>query len=259
MPVNEIDKTNYNGRLHQTYQEARQLLPETERLWMRMVRRFVGNPKDLTVLDLGSGTGRFSVLLADALQARVIGVEPSDKMRTVAMRDNGHPSVQYIKGSGEEIPLEDGSCDIAWSSMVIHHISRLDWAAKEMHRVLRMGGKVFIRNSFKDRLQSVRFYEFFPKALAIDNERLPSVESVKRTFEENGFLLEHFEAVQQVTDRTFRDHVKRIRKRGLSTFELMSHEEFETGLRLMEKAARTEDPSREVAENIDLMVFTRSS
>jgi ubiquinone/menaquinone biosynthesis C-methylase UbiE len=256
MPI-EMNRTNYNGRIHEKYQEARRLLPETGRLWMDMVRRFVDATKDLTVLDLGSGTGRFSVLLADALHARVIAVEPSDKMRAVAMRDNTHTSVRYVKGSAEEIPLQDGSCDILWTSMVVHHISRLDRAAAEIHRVLRPEGKVFIRNSFKNRLDSTRFYEFFPSALAIDNERLPSVESVKRAFEQNGFQLEHFDAVQQVIDRTFKDHVERIRKRGLSTFELISDEEFQAGLRLMEKTAETEDPSREVTEKIDFMVFSR--
>jgi len=226
---------------------------------MDTVRRFVDTAEDLSVLDLGSGTGRFSVLLADALHAHVIGVEPSDKMRAVAMRDSSHASVRYVKGSAEEIPLEDSNCDIVWLSMVLHHISRLDSAAKEMHRVLRPDGKLLIRNSFKNRLYSVRFYEFFPTALAIDNERLPGVESVKMTFEQNGFQLEHFEAVQQVIDCTFGDHVERMRKRGLSTFDLISHEEFEEGLQLMEKAVQTEDPSRKVTETIDLMVFSRSS
>ena len=153
MPV-EMKKTDYNGGLHQKYREARRLLPDTGRLWMDMVRRSVDTAQDLTVLDLGSGTGRFSVLLADALNADVIGVEPSGKMRAIAVRDDVPASVRYVKGSAEDIPLEDGSCDIVWTSMVIHHISGLDCAAREMHRVLRPDGKVFVRNSLKNRLQS---------------------------------------------------------------------------------------------------------
>jgi SAM-dependent methyltransferase len=143
--------------------------------------------------------------------------------------------------------------------MVIHHIPRLDRTAKEIHRVLRPDGKVFIRNCFKNRLQGVRFYEFFPTAFAIENERLPSVESVKSAFAANGFRFERLEAVEQVIDRTFSDHVERIRKRGLSTFELISDEEFEAGLRRMEKAVQTEDPFRAVTEKIDLIVFSRSN
>jgi len=47
----------------------------------------------LTVLDLGAGTGRFAVLLADAFDARVVAVEPSEKMRVEAERHSAHPRV----------------------------------------------------------------------------------------------------------------------------------------------------------------------
>jgi ubiquinone/menaquinone biosynthesis C-methylase UbiE len=253
----QMSRTDYDGSIHQNYQEARRLPPDTRRLWIHTVRRLVSGAEDQIVLDLGSGTGRFSALLADALHAHVIGVEPSDKMQTIAMQDCVHPSVRYTKGSAEIIPLEDSSCDVVWTSMVIHHIPRLDRAAKEIHRVLRPDGKVLIRNCFKNRLQSLRFHEFFPAALAIDNERLPSVQTVKSTFAANGFRFDHFEAVEHVIDRNFSDYVERIRKRGLSTFELISDAEFEAGLRRMESAAQTEDPSRAVTEKIDLMVFSR--
>jgi ubiquinone/menaquinone biosynthesis C-methylase UbiE len=224
---------------------------------MNLVRRFVVDKTPLTVLDLGSGTGRFSIPLADALHAHLVGVEPADEMRKIAMQSNRHLDIRYIKGSAEKIPLENSSCDIVWMSMVVHHISRLDRAVREIRRVLKPDGKVFIRNSFRNRLQSVCFYEFFPTALAIDNARLPSVEDVEAIFQEKGFQLEYLEAVEQVIDATFRDHVERIRKRGLSTFELISDEEFEVGLRRMEEAAQTENLSRPVTEKIDLMVFSR--
>lgn len=253
----EIKRINYNGDIHQRYHEARTLSSDTENLWMNLVRRFVDDRMPLTVLDLGSGTGRFSVPLANALHAQVVGVEPADEMRKIARQSNRHPDIRYIKGSAEDIPLDDSSCEVAWMSMVIHHMSRLDCAIKEINRVLKPDGKVFVRNSFRNRLQSVCFYEFFPMAIAIDNERLPSVGDVEAIFQEEGFHLEHLEAVEQVIDATFRDHVERIRKRGLSTFELISDEEFEAGLWRMEGAAETKDSSCPVTEKIDLMIFSQ--
>jgi len=224
---------------------------------MDVARRYVGARKGLVILDLGCGTGRFSVVLADSFDASVLAVEPSDKMRSVAESQSAHPRVRYVKGDAERIPVGDNLCDLAWLSMVLHHIGTVEAGAAELHRVLKPGGIVLIRNSFRGRLESVRYYEFFPSAMALDNARLPDAETVRKTFEKRRFRLVAFESVEQVVDRTFGEHIDRIRQRGLSTFELISDEEFQQGIRLMEDAAREEDPTKPVTEMIDLLVFAR--
>jgi len=252
-----MSKIDYDDNLHRTYHKARELSPETSRLWMAVAREYVGGRDRPTILDLGSGTGRFTPLLADAFGARVIGVEPADKMRSVAEKESRHPNVRYIKGSAERIPGEDESFDIAWLSMIVHHVSDLGACAKELCRVLKPDGLVLIRSSFSGRLQAVHAYEFFPGALAVDNARLPKVEAVRSTFETRGFRFVDFRAVEQVIDRSLTEHVARLRQRGVSTFELISDEEFERGIELMEQAARDEDPPKPVTELIDLLVLCR--
>ena len=252
-----MSKIDYNDSLHRTYHKARELLPETASLWMDVARGYVGGRDGPTILDLGSGTGRFTPRLADAFGARVIGIEPADKMRSVAEKESPHPNVQYLKGTAERIPAEDDSFDIAWLSMIVHHISNLAACAKELCRVLKPDGLVLIRNSFSGRLQTVRAYEFFPSALAVDNARLPKVEAVRSTFETRGFHFVGFRAVEQVIDSSLAEHVDRIRRRGVSTFELISAEEFERGIKLMQEAAREENPPKPVTEMIDFLVLRR--
>jgi trans-aconitate methyltransferase len=58
----------------------------------------VTDRRPLDVLDLGSGTGRFTAGLAAEFQGRVYGVEPSDRMRATA-EQAPHPGVTYLKGS----------------------------------------------------------------------------------------------------------------------------------------------------------------
>ncbi|NQT18260.1 MAG: class I SAM-dependent methyltransferase [Planctomycetes bacterium] len=252
-----MTRIDYNDALHRTYHEARRLSPETATLWMAVARGYVGERNAPAILDLGCGTGRFTPLLADAFGARVIGVEPADKMRSVAQEKSRHPNVQYLKGTAERIPAQDRSFDVGWVSMVVHHVSDLDACARELHRVVRPGGLVLIRNSFSGRLQTVRAYEFFPDALAIDNARLPKVETVRSAFEAIGFGFVDFRGVEQIIDTSLTEHVARIRQRGVSTFELISDEEFERGIRRMEQAARDEDPPKPVTERIDFLVMHR--
>lgn len=250
------ERVRYGTRLARGYEAGRQLAPTTERLWIEAVRRHAGAAAMERLLDLGSGTGRFSRPFARHLGVEVVGVEPSAAMRSVAEAAPAHELVRYVAGDASAIPLPDGSCDIAWLSMVVHHLPNLRAAARELERVVRPGGIVFVRNSFRGRLDGVCFYRFFPRARAADEARHPRVEDIRALFEANGLRWRTLDVVTQVIDETFAQHVERISKRALSSFEFLSDQEFEVGLAAMRQAATSEPPGP-VTEDIDLLVFER--
>jgi len=252
-----MTKIDYNDGMYRVYHDARLILPETQGLWMDVARKHAGDRQVHAILDLGCGTGRFSTLLADAFEADVIGVEPSDKMRAEAAERSRHERVRYLAGAGENIPVGDGECDLAWMSMMIHHVSDIGRTAREVSRVVRPGALVFVRNCFSGRLRDIPTYEFVPSARAADDKRLPSVETVRSAFEVAGFRFEALEEVVQVIDRTLAEHAARLRKGGVSSFELVSDEDVEQGLSRMEAAARRADVQSPVTERIDLLVFQR--
>jgi ubiquinone/menaquinone biosynthesis C-methylase UbiE len=213
----------------------------------------------LTILDLGAGTGRFSVLLADAFAARVVAVEPSAKMRADAERGSAHPGVVYRDGTAGDIPTAAGEFDAALLSMVVHHVPDLDACVRELHRVVKRDGLVFIRNTFSGRLDGIRHYEFFPSARAIDEARLPRVERVREAFEVRGFTTQTLDTIEQEIDPSLAAHYARIRRRALSSFELLADWEFEQGLARMRAAIERETDPIPVREKVDLLVLRRSS
>ena len=225
---------------------------------MAAVGRHLGGARgNLVILDLGAGTGRFATLLAAAFEARVVGVEPSEKMRADAVRGSAHPRVVYRDGTGASIPAAIGEFDFAFMSMVVHHVPDLDACAAELYRVIKPGGPVFVRNTFSGRLDSVPLYRFFPSARAIDEARLPSVEHVRDTFEAHGFAFVTLEAIEQQIDASLQAHYERMKRRALSTFELMTDAEFHAGLERMRQAAEREAAPAPVMERIDLLVLRR--
>jgi len=72
---------DYDKALYKNYDKGRQYSPETLTLWLETLGRYIPRRTDLRILDLGSGTGRFTVPLAHHFEATVVGVEPSEKMR----------------------------------------------------------------------------------------------------------------------------------------------------------------------------------
>jgi len=80
-----VSRVDYDRDLHRVYHAGRALSADTGRLWMEAIGRYLGGARSaLTILDLGAGTGRFATLLADAFDAQVVAVEPSEKMRAEA-------------------------------------------------------------------------------------------------------------------------------------------------------------------------------
>jgi ubiquinone/menaquinone biosynthesis C-methylase UbiE len=254
-----VGRVDYDQRLHRAYRAGRTLSAGTGRLWMQaLASRLGGTPAPVTILDLGAGTGRFSAMLADAFDACVVAVEPSAKMRAEAARGAPHPRVTYHDGSAEAIPAGAAEFDFAFLSMVVHHVSDLPACARELHRVLRPSGLVFIRSVFSGRLDSIRHYEFFPSARAIDEERLPTVERVCAAFAAAGFELVALDTVEQEIDASLRAHYERLTLRALSTLELISDAEFEAGLARMRCAVDCETAPAPVWERVDLLTLRRS-
>lgn len=120
------------------------------RLWTRVLSRFVA--PGLTVVDVGSGTGIWSQVIAEALQADVVGVEPSRRMRAIAAREHAHTRVRYVAGTAERIPLPNGACDVALLSYGLHHVEDRVACVRELARVLRPGGLVPVRTALRDSL-----------------------------------------------------------------------------------------------------------
>ena len=91
---------------------------------------------DATVLDLGAGTGKLTRVLVRRY-ARVIAVEPLDRMRAILERVV--PEAEALPGWAEQIPLPDASVDAAFAGQAFHWFAT-DEAMAEIARVIRPGG-----------------------------------------------------------------------------------------------------------------------
>jgi len=231
------------------YDRGRTLPPEAITQWMLVVRRHLPEGAT-TILDLGSGTGRFSAALADAFDADVVAVEPSKGMRAQAI-SKPHPRVHVTAGSAERIPMQDGSADAAWLSNVVHHFDDLTAAAREIRRVVSDGAPVLLRGAFAGLGPIPTLYRFFP---ATENaiESFPTVPEVFGAFEEAGFRTMSIERVEQLLAYKLADMIDRVRQRADTTLEKLSDDDFAEGLARLERSAQTE--TGPVLDYLDLLV-----
>jgi len=109
---------------------------------------------DLTVLDLGSGTGFFTDLLAESYQ-QVIGLDLSKKMLHFSAQTR-HKKIAWIEADAHKIPLKDASIDFIYSNLVIQWCDPLDIAIKEMLRVLKPGGFIIFTTLVEGTLHELK-------------------------------------------------------------------------------------------------------
>lgn len=94
------------------------------------------------VLGIGSATG-FELSPVLERSARVTVLEPSDGFAATELL--GKP-VSYVKPLASGLmPFDDASFDLIVCFSVLHHIPNVSTVIREMHRVLRPGGMVLLR------------------------------------------------------------------------------------------------------------------
>lgn len=99
-----------------------------------------------TVVDLAAGTGKLTRLLVRT-GARVIAVEPVAGMRAQFAR--ALPGVPVHEGTAEAIPVADGAVDAVTVGQAFHWFAT-ETALKEIHRVLRPGGRLGLIWNLRD-------------------------------------------------------------------------------------------------------------
>lgn len=115
-----------------------------------------GNPTALadlqvgeTVLDLGSGAGIDVFLAAHKVgpQGRVIGVDLTEDMvgkGSLLAEQHGYHNVEFRLGDIARLPVDSATIDVIISNCVINLTPDKLSSFKEIHRVLRPGGRILI-------------------------------------------------------------------------------------------------------------------
>ncbi len=140
-----------------------------------------GSASDLTIADIGAGTGNYSNLLAD-LGHRVWAVEPSGVMRSQA---KPHANVVWHEGVAEQLPLQSDSVDAVISQLSLHHFSDRPRALWEMVRVVKPGGCLVLFTFDIRQCEPFWLLDYFP-LLREDALKLPPLSQIVAELESVG-------------------------------------------------------------------------
>ncbi len=178
------------------------------------------------ILDLGAGTGRFSYL-ASAL-GPTVAVDRSPEMLSKA---RGKGPFAMVRGDAHALPFRPDAFDVALMVMVIHQLGDPSRALRELARVSH---RVVIATADMARRAPDILDEAFPSLMLIDRARFPRIEEITAALPAAGFPHVWVDHRPYVRTGTVVAQLDRVRRKYISTLDLLPPGEFERGLAFLE-------------------------
>jgi ubiquinone/menaquinone biosynthesis C-methylase UbiE len=128
-------------------------LYDSLRSYQSVVISLLNLKENVCILDIGCGTGWALGQAANLIDNKgtFYGVDLAEKMIGKAKENfKGRENFHFLKANAEEIPLEDNQFDIIICTNSFHHYLHPDKALKEMYRLLKHQGKIYILDPISD-------------------------------------------------------------------------------------------------------------
>ncbi len=112
--------------------------------------RFAALPKDLDILDVGTGPGTLALALADAGARLVLGVDISEAMLEQAeylrltTASPSHERVGFRLAPAHNLPFADDRFDAVFCRLILQYLKHPQESIREMVRVLKPGGHLIL-------------------------------------------------------------------------------------------------------------------
>lgn len=106
----------------------------------------------MSAIDVGGGTGRLSILLADRVGSAVVTDPSAGMVRVAQERIEAAGLGDRLRAVRADLTVDrlDGSYDVAWSSMALHHVQDLDGLFQALAGLLVDGGRLAVADLDKD-------------------------------------------------------------------------------------------------------------
>ena len=116
-------------------------------LWRKKsIQNIKNNPEK--ILDIGTGTGDLAIMAAKYTNAKIIGIDISEKMLSIGKKKIDEKKLSnriLLKlGDAEQLPFNNNSFQAITSGFGVRNFQCIDTGLSEMHRVLDKDGVLVI-------------------------------------------------------------------------------------------------------------------
>jgi len=103
------------------------------------LRALLPDLRGLKIVDLGCGAGWFCRWAREQGAAQILGIDISQKMLERAEANTADSAITYIRADLEQLDLPQAGFDLAYSSLALHYIEKLEPLFLTLYRALVPG------------------------------------------------------------------------------------------------------------------------
>jgi ubiquinone/menaquinone biosynthesis C-methylase UbiE len=216
--------------LAREYAQHRQVQPEVLKHLIQ-----TGNlTRASQVLEVGCGTGNYTIALLETAGCSCWGIDPSEQMLAIANKRS--PGAHFILGRAEQLDYPAEFFDLVFSVDVIHHVGDRSSYFREACRLLKKGGKVC---TVTDSTETIRHRQplsvYFPETIEVDLHRYPGISDLCALMVAAGFS----DLQETVAEFAYPlADIQVYRDRAFSCLHLIPTGAFERGIQRMEQDLR---------------------
>ena len=108
-----------------------------------------------TLLDVGAGSGFFTIHMAEKTTNKVYAMDPDKRMLGVIeakAKEKGINNIESLQETIENLSLQDESIDFVMASLILHEVKSLNIALTKIFDVMAVGGHLLCLEYEKDDL-----------------------------------------------------------------------------------------------------------
>ena len=239
--LEDMIKADYS-KIASFYDKGRSLSEQNMVMWLKLIAATSGGSRGTRVLDLGCGTGRFSLPMKKVLGFEVTGADSSAEMLAKAKEKDLDSEVSWVLTDAGMLTFPGGSFDVVFMSHLLHHVDSPVEVLRECNKVLGSSGIVLIRYGAMEQIRYDVEHTFFRQVVEIDEPRTPTREIIEKWLLDAGFVDLSSDEVVQQTYRTGTEHLDAARAKSTSVLSMISEESFQIGMdRLTEHVDKNPD------------------
>lgn len=225
-----MKKADYD-KIAGTYDATRSMQEKRLDFWVRLISERIGTNKGIEFLDLGCGTGRFTIPISQNLEYSVTGADSSREMLVQAKEKDKDRLVKWDIQNAMSLLYPNEYFDAVFMSHLLHHVDEPLNVLKECYRILKPSSIVLNRYGSMEDIYDDPEHRFFPGAIEIDKARTPNVSQVEELFRLAGFDGISSETFVEKTNLSGWDRLRKAELKYTSVLTLISQDAFEQGLK----------------------------
>ncbi len=157
--------------------------------------------KEDLIIDMGCGTGEITYKISKNNLNNILGIDISNNC--ISMAKKNFKNIKFIVGDIENTKLKKGSVDIIFLCGILHHFINYEKVIREINRILKNNGKVFIfePNAKNPVLWLFRDEKspFNSNNMRTPNEKFVIKEDIKKNFEKFNFNIIVLDGISNIS------------------------------------------------------------